>query len=336
VCARRYTTLSSKRSIEASDNVSGWWVCALGRTGRPFVQLKVTSSGSEVRIRSGAARPSGNAGKRWRWWGRWRALPAGSRATALPSAAARELRASAGAAPSAGSRELCSALSPGIDGAGPSAGPVDRGDHEVPLIVASLPFVDTDRGLLALAVDAHDPATHGAGGGIEAAGTSARHVPYPAGRLGRRRAAAARRLRNRASATALAGTQATAGPDPRSGSGSRPGTLTWDGGLCSDPDHVEIFLSDRIEVLLAKEPALDQDVDARRERVRVLCAVQGYRTRVLLAAEYQLRFLLALGGVAPRRERDAHEDGHHGEADKQRRHGVTPFSTFKIRESLTL
>ncbi len=121
-------------------------------------------------------------------------------------------------------------------------------------------------------------------------------------------------------------------PRPRSPSG----TLTWDGGLCSDPDHVEIFLSDRIEVFLAKEPALDQDVDARRERVRVLCAVQGYRTRVLLAAEDQLRFLLALGSVAPRRERDAHEDGHHGEADKQRRHGVAPFSTFKIRESLTL
>ena len=99
-------------------------------------------------------------------------------------------------------------------------------------------------------------------------------------------------------------------------------------GLCSDPDHVEIFIGDRIDVLLAQELALNQDIDTRRKGVGVLGAVQRDGARVLLTSEDKLRFLLALGFVPPRGKGDAHENGHDGQADEQRRHCVTPFLTL--------
>ena len=108
---------------------------------------------------------------------------------------------------------------------------------------------------------------------------------------------------------------------PRSGGRSSPLALNL--GLRSDPDHVEIFISDWIDIFLAEELALNEDVDARRKGIGVLGAVQRDRARVLLAPEDQLRFLLALGFVPPRGEGDAHENGHDGQADEQRRHCVT-------------
>jgi hypothetical protein len=291
-----------------------------------FVQLKVTSSGSEVRIRTRAARPARNT-ERWRrWWGWRKTLAACPRAaTWAPATAGRVGSRVCIPATAAGARQGRSTLSSGIERSSTSARPVDRCDHEVPLVVPRLTFINADRRLLALAVDAHDAATHGARGGVDEAVIGDSGCARESARR-RRRAATGRRLGTRGSSAGLAGLAAlaTAG----SGGGARSGTLTWHRGLCSNPDHVEILLSDRIEVFLSKELPLDQDIDARRECVGVLRAVQRNRTGVLFPAEHQLRFLLALGRVSPRWERDAHEDGHHGEADEQRRHRVTPVLTL--------
>ena len=124
----------------------------------------------------------------------------------------------------------------------------------------------------------------------------------------------------------LAGLGALATTGPGTGGHSSPRTLNL--GLGSDPDHVEIFISDWIDVLLAEELALNEDIDTRRKGIGVLGAVQRNRARVLLAPEDQLRFLLALGFVPIRGKGNAHENGHHGQADEQRRHCVTPFLTL--------
>jgi hypothetical protein len=51
--------------------------------------------------------------------------------------------------------------------------------------------------------------------------------------------------------------------------------------------------------------------------------VQPDRPDVLLPAEHQLGFLLALGLVTPHGHRDGHQYSHHRERHQQRRHCIT-------------
>jgi hypothetical protein len=98
------------------------------------------------------------------------------------------------------------------------------------------------------------------------------------------------------------------------------------------------ILGHRILVLLPKELLLHQHVDVRRTGAWAhLPLEQSNRPNVLLAAEHQLRFLLALSLVPPRREHCAHQDRHHREGHEQRRHRVAGVSTcFQATFGLTL
>ena len=70
---------------------------------------------------------------------------------------------------------------------------------------------------------------------------------------------------------------------------------------------------------------LDQDVDGRGEGVRVASLEEHDGAPVLLAAPDEFFFLLALGDVAPDRQRGSHHHGHHAHADEQGRHGIAPL-----------
>ena len=87
--------------------------------------------------------------------------------------------------------------------------------------------------------------------------------------------------------------------------------------------------------LLAEEPLLDEHVDVRRVRVGVLALEQPDRVDVLLAAEDQLFFLLALRGVFPDRHGDGHHDGHDAHGDQQRRHRVARCLGCRVLTTLT-
>src|SRR6478735_7294979 len=195
-----------------------------GRTDRRFVQLKVTANRSAVRVGVGAARPTRDTWGWGLWWGRRKI-----RSGAATTTAAGHVGARVGVAPSTtGSRKLRAALPPWHRRAQSSAGTIDGGHHEVPLVVAGLTFVDADRCFLALAVNPHDAAAHGSGRGIgEAVLGHPRQVREPARRL--RGATTARRRGARRPSTSLAGLGAltTAGPD----SGGRSGPLTLNLGL---------------------------------------------------------------------------------------------------------
>ena len=52
---------------------------------------------------------------------------------------------------------------------------------------------------------------------------------------------------------------------------------------------------------------------------------------VLFAAKNQLGFFLALSLVPPGGKQRSHEHRHHGEADQQRRHGVTPLAVLTLK-----
>ena len=80
----------------------------------------------------------------------------------------------------------------------------------------------------------------------------------------------------------------------------------------------------RIFVLLAEELLLHQHVDVGRAGAGAHASFpQADGADVLLAAENQLRLFLALGLVTPRRKGGAHQDGHHGQAHQQSRHGIS-------------
>src|SRR6185295_8133766 len=87
-------------------------------------------------------------------------------------------------------------------------------------------------------------------------------------------------------------------------------------------DHLELaVLGHRVLELLAEEVLVQQDVHVRRKRVRVLALKEHDGARVLLAAEDQLRFLLALGRRLPRGQGHGEEDRHDGHGGEQCRHG---------------
>ena len=98
----------------------------------------------------------------------------------------------------------------------------------------------------------------------------------------------------------------------------------------ADRDDLELpVLGHRILIFLAQESLLDEDVDALGEVARAhlsLEVVDG--PGVLLSAENELRFLLPLRLVPPDRHRHGHQQHHDGEADQQRRHGISPLTVL--------
>ena len=92
----------------------------------------------------------------------------------------------------------------------------------------------------------------------------------------------------------------------------------------------------RVLVFLAQEPVLDQKVDARGKGVRqvgVLEPEEGDRARVLLAAENELGLLFPLRLVTPDRHRDRQQNGHDGERDEQRRHGISALRVVTLQSA---
>ena len=87
-------------------------------------------------------------------------------------------------------------------------------------------------------------------------------------------------------------------------------------------------LGHRILEFLPQETLLHENVDTRREVAGThLARIEIDGARVLLAAEDQLRFLLAFRLRSPHRHRDRHEHHQDGNAHEQRRHRVPAFAT---------
>jgi hypothetical protein len=181
--------------------------------------------------------------------------------------------------------------------------------NEIPLVVVGAALVDPDRRFLALADDAEDPA---------------------ASHLGRD-AAPSRLRRHRLGLDAPPS-------DPSSGlgtSGLRTSALGASGLLRQVDARKErlklAVLGHRILVFLPEKLLLDENVERRRPRARAHFHLpEPDRPHVLLATEHQFRFLFALRLLPPGWQRRGHEDGHHGEADQQRRHRVAVFPVLTL------
>lgn len=174
-----------------------------------------------------------------------------------------------------------------------AAGPTRRlGVHELPLVVFRAPFVDADRGFLALAGHTHQPGSRT---------TALRRLQ---GRLQAGRSLRIGRL------IALRALHA-----------ARRLPLTWPGWDTASVDRAEVLAGDGILVFLAEEFLLDEHVDVRRERT-VLLVEQPDRPRVLLAAENQLGLLFPSHLVTPDGKRGRQQDRHDREHRQQRGHRV--------------
>ncbi len=173
--------------------------------------------------------------------------------------------------------------------------------HERPLVVAVHPVIELDGLVLALRSDALD-----AHGGLR--GLAER-------RRGRRPCRRARLRRPEPTRASLAA-----------------GDVGWPAGRrhagpaarhrAADRNDLEVVVGDRVLVFLPQELLLDEDVQGRREGVRVAALEQHDGAPVLLAAPDQLLFLLALGDMRPHGQRSRHHHGHHAHSDEQRGHGV--------------
>jgi hypothetical protein len=85
----------------------------------------------------------------------------------------------------------------------------------------------------------------------------------------------------------------------------------------------------RVLVFLAKEPALDQDVEAGRVvSAARLAHVEIDRARDLLSTEDELRFLFALRLGSPDGHRDGHQHHHYADADQQCRHRIPALAAL--------
>src|SRR6185436_11844881 len=176
---------------------------------------------------------------------------------------------------------------------GPATGWRLVDEQEGPLVVVIASLVQADRLFLALADDAH----HAAGDGAAAE------------RAGHLRAAGRARL------------------DARGTTGLPTACAARDRGVLpgkrrARADRNEVAVGDRVLELLADVPALDQHVDTGRQRL-VLRLEQANRADVLLPAEDELLFLLALDVVAPHGQRNRHQHRHDRQRHEQRGHGVT-------------
>ena len=177
---------------------------------------------------------------------------------------------------------------------------------EQPLVVTRGAAVGADRGLLALAANSRD---------------AARHL---AGRLRRRVAPAWGRSK--------AAACARRSPARLVGACSRYTRL-----LRAELQRQELAVfRHRVLVFLAQEPVLDQKVEARGQCVRqvgVLEPEEGNRARVLLAAEDELGLFFPLRLVTPDWHRDRQQNGHDGERDEQRRHGISALRVVTLQSA---
>jgi hypothetical protein len=178
-----------------------------------------------------------------------------------------------------------------------------------PLVVVVPALVQADRLVLALAPDARQAARDDAS--AEGAATTGRTTG--AEPSGRRRPSSPRRGRRGAAARL---------------SRARLARLAWLARLsrrAGRAEEIEVVVRDGILVLLPEEVPLHEDIHACRVGSG-LPLEQPDGAHVLLPAEDELFFLLALGLVAPHGHRDGHQDRHHRDRHQQGRHRVACFA----------
>jgi hypothetical protein len=187
--------------------------------------------------------------------------------------------------------------------------------NERPLVVVVPPLIHTDRFVLALALDAHDPAGNRPAGAAAGAAPPAGAAPAAgAETTGRCCSTTGRRCRRR----------------PASGPRlSRPARLQGLTRRSGRAEQIEVVVGDGILELLPQEMPLHEHVDARRECAG-LPLEQPDRADVLLPAEDELVFLLPLSLMAPHGHGDGHEDRHHRDRHQQGRHRVTGFPVTSL------
>ena len=179
-------------------------------------------------------------------------------------------------------------------------------EREQPLVVPRRAPIRANRRFLAFAADTRDPACHSA---------RARWL--------QRRVTAGSRLRRAERRHAARWLRGGAG---LTGSGFR--LASRNAGLLGAvaERHELAILRHRVLVLLAKEPVLDQKIDAWWKGVRdvrVLELEESDGSGVLLAAKHELGFLFAPGFVAPDRHQYREQDPHDGEGHQEGRHRVS-------------
>jgi hypothetical protein len=99
---------------------------------------------------------------------------------------------------------------------------------------------------------------------------------------------------------------------------------------------LKVVVGNRVLVLLAEKPLINQHIDARRGRIRELSLKQADGAGILLASEDELFFLLPLGHVRPDRQHRAHQDRHHAQADQQGHHGIASVPRLHERAAPAL
>jgi hypothetical protein len=184
-------------------------------------------------------------------------------------------------------------------------------ERERPLVVMVPAVEDADRLCLALAAHPEQAAWDGA----------AWRRPADAGLRAWRSGRGDTGTWGRATTAGRGGTAAGA----RRAGLTRRTTLTRLTGCRGRAHEIEVVVRDRVLVLLAEEMPLDEHIHARREHP-VLPLEQANRAGVLVPAEDELFFLLALRLLAPHGHRDGHQDRHHRQRHEQRGHRVTSLA----------
>jgi hypothetical protein len=244
----------------------------------------------------------------------WRLYPPAAWPNASAWASARTSPAATRAPRTAGlSGQPATARAAGLSTSAGTAGLLVH-EHEGPFVVMVPSLVEANRFCLAAADHADHAAGHRATGCAESA-AAAEPTAALAGLAGAESAHTASRptaARRRAcAATGTAGAPAGTHRLPAL-AGNRTG-----GG-----DRQEVLAGDGIFEFLADVTSLDQQIDAGGQGLRFRL-VQPNSADVLLAAEDELGFLLALSLVTPHGHRDGHQHRHDRERHEQRRHRVT-------------
>jgi hypothetical protein len=98
-----------------------------------------------------------------------------------------------------------------------------------------------------------------------------------------------------------------------------------DAGRCADGQGHEIVVGNRVFVLFPQVPLAHQQIGVRRVRVGGFALEQRDGVDVLLAAEDQLLFLLALGHLSPDWHGHREHDRHDAHGDQEDGHRVAAF-----------
>jgi hypothetical protein len=112
-----------------------------------------------------------------------------------------------------------------------------------------------------------------------------------------------------------------------------PGWLAWlarrAGALPCRQDG-EVVVRDRVLKLFPEETLVDEHIDSRRVGVGELALEQPYGVDILLAAEDELFFPLALDLLFPHRHDDSHHDGHDAHRYQQGRHRIAALVIARL------